>query len=288
MKDKIYNSFKNIILNIANKKYPSIRKRKYSLDYYLTNFLYVLTDVVKWESLSLINKNESQFHWKSIYNEFNKWSNDNIFEDAFNIFIKSKYFKISQVKKNKKINLFVDVSKIINKLGSEGVTINCENKKKNITPLTMICDQNKLPLCVCNVEINRIIYNKRKTAKHEIKNVQRTLDKIEIKVKDYMEINLIGDRGYITSEKFNVMNKTLPIITPKRKNQKKKILSDKDNLLLKERHKIENVFALININHRVMVRRDKNIKNYFSFVYMAMLEIHVRYAYKHDLERYVK
>ena len=152
----------------------------------------------------------------------------------------------------------------------------------------MICDQNKLPLCVSNIEINKVIYNKRKTAKHEIKNVQRTLDKIGIKVKDYMEINLIGDRGYITSEKFNVMNRQLPIITPKRKNQKNKILSGKNKLLLKERHKIENVFALLNINNRVMIRRDKYIKNYFSFVYMAMLEIHVKYAYKHNLERYVK
>ena len=130
MKDKIYNSFKNIILNIANKKYPSIKKRKYSLNYYLTNFLYVLKDVVNWESLSLIHKNESPYHWKSIYNEFNKWTNNNIFEDAFYKFIETKYFKISKVKKHKKIKLFVDVSKIINKLGSEGVVINCENKKK--------------------------------------------------------------------------------------------------------------------------------------------------------------
>ena len=35
----------------------------------------------------------------------------------------------------------------------------------------MICDQNKLPLCVSNIEINKTIYNNRKTAKHEIKNV---------------------------------------------------------------------------------------------------------------------
>ena len=72
---------------------------------------------------------------------------------------------------NEKLNLFIDVTKITNKLGSESITINCENKKKNITPLTMICDQNKLPLCVSNVEINKTIYNNRKTAKHEIKNV---------------------------------------------------------------------------------------------------------------------
>jgi len=33
----------------------------------------------------------------------------------------------------------------------------------------MVCDQNKLPLCISNIEANRIIYNKRKIVKHEIK-----------------------------------------------------------------------------------------------------------------------
>jgi hypothetical protein len=288
MKDKIFNSFKKIILIIANKKYPIKRTRKYSLEYYLKNFTYVLSDVVNWSSLQLLYKNDKSFHWKTIYNEFNKWSKDNIFEEAFYEFIKNKYFKISKIKKHKKLNLFIDVTKIINKLGCEGVTINCENKKKNITPISMICDQNKLPLCISNVEMNKIIYNKRKTAKHEIKNVQRTLDKINIKVKDYVDINLIGDRGYITKEKFTINNKKISIITPKRKNQKNKIITKKEKSLLKERHKIENVFALINNNNRVMVRRDKNLNNYFSFIYISMLEVHIRYAYTHDLEKYVK
>ncbi len=49
----------------------------------------------------IINNNGNKtYHWKSIYNEFNKWSHDNIFEDAFNDFIKKFYFKISQIKKN--------------------------------------------------------------------------------------------------------------------------------------------------------------------------------------------
>ena len=288
MKDKIYNSFRKIVLNIANEKYPSIRKRKYSFDYYLQNFVYVLSDVVHWSSLSLIHKNDKSFHWKTIYNEFNKWTKDKIFEDAFYKFIRNKYFKISQIKKHKKLKLFIDVTKIVNKLGNEGVVIHCENKKKNITPISMICDQNKLPLCISNVDINISIYNKRKTAKHEIKNVQKTLNKIDIKVKDYIDVNLIGDRGYITSEKFNVMDRRLPIITPKRRNQKNKIITDKEKLLLLERYKIENVFALVNKNNRVMVRRDKNINNYFSFMYMAMLEIHISFAFNKNLEKYVK
>ena len=57
MKDLIFNKFKESVLKIAIKKYPEIRKRKYSLDYYLENFIHILDDVVKWKSLKLINNN---------------------------------------------------------------------------------------------------------------------------------------------------------------------------------------------------------------------------------------
>ena len=40
----------------------------------------------------------------------------------------------------------------------------------------------------------KYINNGRKTAKHEIKNVQRTLDNINIEVKNYIDVNLIGYR----------------------------------------------------------------------------------------------
>jgi hypothetical protein len=38
------------------------------------------------ESLQIFNHSNKEYHWKSIYNEFNKWSNDDIFKDAFNEF----------------------------------------------------------------------------------------------------------------------------------------------------------------------------------------------------------
>ena len=36
-------------------------------------------------------------------------------------------------------------------------------KKKNVTSITAICDQNKLPLSISVVDINKTIYNGRKT-----------------------------------------------------------------------------------------------------------------------------
>ena len=38
---------------------------------------------------------------KTIYNKYNKWSKDGIFEIAYNYFIKENYFKLSKLKNNK-------------------------------------------------------------------------------------------------------------------------------------------------------------------------------------------
>ena len=71
-KNKIFTCYKKYILEFAYNKFPQIRKRKYSLKYYLDNFIYVLNDVTKWNSLKYINKNNITYHWKSIYNEYIK------------------------------------------------------------------------------------------------------------------------------------------------------------------------------------------------------------------------
>jgi len=130
MVNKIFKSYKKYIINVAKNKYPEIRKRKFPLEYYLNNFVYMLNDVVKWKSLSLINKNCSEYHWKSIYNEFTKWSNDSVFKEAYILFLTTNYYSISKLKKNKKINLFIDDTKINNKYSSEKIGINFEHKKR--------------------------------------------------------------------------------------------------------------------------------------------------------------
>ena len=194
-KDKAFNCYKKYILYYANIKYPNVRKRKYSLEYYLNNFTLILTDIVSWESLNLINKDSNKYHWKSIYNEFSKWSKDGIFEDAYFKFMKENYFKMSRVRKSKKINLFIDVTKISNMSGSENIGINFEYKKKNITALSVICDDNKFPVGITYMDTN---LSKTKTGKHtikhDIKGVQKTLDTIPFELKKYVSVKLIGDK----------------------------------------------------------------------------------------------
>jgi len=230
--------------------------------------------MVTWKSLKYTYDyhNNNKFHWKSIYNEYNRWAKDNIFEDAYIHFMNNNYFKLSNVRKNRKLNLFIDVTKINNKYGSEYIGINNEYKKKNVTALTVICDDNKLPLAVSYMAINK---NKTKagnnTIRHDIKGVQPTLNNIPINLKKYIKINLIGDKGYITQKKYFVFNRKVKMTCPKRKNQKTKNTKT-EKIMLKDRHKIENLFASIKNYNRISLRRDKHIKNYMSFVYVGLMK----------------
>ena len=132
-----------------------------------------------------------------------------------------------------------------------------------------------MPLSIEPIENNKI-YSKYKTSKHELKNVQKTLDNINLNVKDYIDVNLIGDKAYITKEEFNVFGRKVKIITPRKRNQKIKTTL-KNKKLLNERYKIENFFAKLKKNTRIKDRKEKTITNYLSFVYIGCLEIYFEF-----------
>ena len=279
MKDKIFKVFKLCILEKANIKYKNVRTRKYKLDYYLKCFTTMLNEINKWETLSKIYPNSNKYHWKSVYNEHCKWCNDNIFKDAFETFIKDNYFKQSKIRQNKKINMFIDVTKIHNLKGHEGITINNEYRKKNITPLTVLCDKNKLPLCVSVLPYNKIFKNGRKTSCHDVKGIQTALDSVSLSIPSYVVCNLIGDKGYISKTKFVIGKNNVTLITPKRKNQKERT-SNYDKKQLRDRYKVENLFATVKAYSRVNVRHETKINNYLSFVYMSFLIEHIKHCNK--------
>jgi hypothetical protein len=281
MKDAIFKVYKSCVLEIANNAYKNVRKRKYKLDYYLNKFLLLLNELNKWQSLSVIDEipNQKDFHWKTIYNEFNKWSKDNIFKIAFEKFINTNYFNHSRVRQNKKLNLFIDVTKIHNLKGSEGITINNEYAKKNITPLTVICDKDKLPIGISVLKPKTVYSNGRKTSCHDVTGVQDALDSIKLKIPKYVKCNVIGDKGYISSNKFFIGTHSINLTTPKRKNQKIKT-SKPAKKKLKERYKIENLFATIKANERINVRHERKLINYLSFVYTSFLIEHIKHYIK--------
>ena len=81
---------------------------------------------------------------------------------------------------------------------------------------------------------------------------------------------LIGDKAYKTTEKYTLNNKNIKMITPDKKNTVNKNKKFK-NKKLKSRVKIENINCFIKKYERITVRKDKKLKYFMSFVYLACL-----------------
>ena len=168
------------------------------------------------------------------------------------IIIENKDLKaklINNLKGNKKIknvaNNIVTADKVINK---------DMNKTEEKTEETI---KNK-PL-----KINKI-----KTSVHDVMMIQTSLNNIKTKFSNVKEITLTGDLGYLSSKTYKLNNENIQLITPKRKNQKNKNTENESKKLC-SRYKIENCFGLLKQYERIMIRKDKKMKTFMSFIYMA-------------------
>jgi hypothetical protein len=102
---------------------------------------------------------------------------------------------------------------------------------------------------------------------HDINTVQDTINNINTDVKK--KINIIGDKGYINSRIFEHKNKVVNVIYPRKSNQTRTCALHKKKL--KNRYKIEHLFKNLNKYNRVYLKKEKDIKYYMLFVYLAMI-----------------
>ena len=243
-------------------RHPKYNKLiKYSDEYYLIMIYYMLNDINNWNFIYNLKlcKSKYKYHYKTIYNKFRLWTSLLIFVNAF------KNYKTSY-----KTNLLlIDATSNINKYGSENIVINPEYKKKKVTKLSLITNKNGFIYSVSYFDIKNK-NNNYSTSVHDVKMINKNFDDI-IKVNNkYNYYYLLGDKAYKTQDKFKFDNKIIKIITPDKKNAKNKNKKFIDKIL-KKRTKIENVNCYIKKQERVMVRKDRKIKYYMSFVYMACL-----------------
>ena len=296
-KEEFIKITKNVINDIYKDNFDKKYRKKYTIDYYLNLMFELINDINNWHSLSKLNiykpvlKKDNtlpKYHWKTIQNLFNKWSNDEVFNKSFQNYHNNKIINNNC----NDIDLFIDTSFINNKYGIEEIAMNTDNKKKKSTKISIISDNDKFIYSVSYVKINT--NNKRKYRKRRKLNKKRRkiikkriINKKKIKTKGFVHdvntiktsinlinksykflINLIGDKGYISNNKFFFRKKKITLITPKRKNQnKEKVI----NVKLLKRKVIENTIAIIKKNERIMTRKDHNIKNYMSWIYICCL-----------------
>jgi hypothetical protein len=84
------------------------------------------------------------------------------------------------------------------------------------------------------------------------------------------EINLIGDKGYITSEQIKYNNNNVKMITPLKKNSKNKFIY-RNSKKLCFRYIIENTICSIKKEERINLRKDRKINIFMSWIYISCL-----------------
>ena len=269
----------DIILKNINDKYKTNKKYKvkYSNSHYLKYILMMLNQSNHWAFLQNLKFaiDVPKNHYKTIYNKYIKWSNDSIFFNSFNNYLPIK-------NKNEKIEtLIIDSTFISNKHRSEKIAMNPEYKKKNVTKLSCISTNNKFILSIIESKTNnrRDNFNEDKnykTHEHEVKSIQKTLNQINNKIETKNKIFLLGDKAYVTKSKYELNGKEIKILRPIKKNDKNYKLDETEKKKLKERYKIENVFCSLKKYERIILRKDRKIKNYMSFVYITSLIENIR------------
>ena len=234
----------------------------------------MLSDLNSWKTLTKTTEyiKNSTFHYKYINEIFNLWQSKDVFKKAYIKLLNEHYFKLSNIKKTKNINLFIDSTYIINKYGIEDIATNPEYRKKKVTKLSAIMDQEKNVLAIIPISTQISKSGKSISFPHDLTSVQPTLDDMFIDIPKYIRTKCAGDKAYITQKSFDLNGKNISIIAPKRKNQKTKNTKIELKILTK-RYRVENGLCNIKNKNRLMVRKDKKISTFMGFVFLSLLQI---------------
>ena len=173
--------------------------------------------------------------------------------------IKKHKKELKENKKNKIKKLIIENKELKNKLKNKITTKHdIENKIENKI-------EDKIEDKIKNKTENKI---KIKTSIHDVMMIQTSINNIKTKFTDKNNITLTGDLGYLTSKKHKFDDVNLTLITPKRQNQKIKN-TETERKKLSSRYKIENCFGLLKQHERIILRKDRKMLTFMSFIYIA-------------------
>lgn len=253
MKNQLhFQKFKSLFINeitkIDLKKSNRGRPCKYNNLFYIDKIMYVLINGIAWNKLDLTNYNITA---DAIYKKFKKWSIDNVFLNAYN----KLFFKYKKHLNNDFLNtLFID-STVIPNLNCVKTGYNPKIKNKKSIKLSIIVDENKIPVSEYISESNY----------HDSTLIIDPVDRLKHHTNT---IKLVGDLGYITNinTKKILKNKKVIMITPFRRNMKNNVISKINNKLLSKRYVVEHAFSNIKRRFkRFSVAIDRDYATYYHW-----------------------
>ena len=259
---------RRFILN--NDLFKPTTNTKYTLDQILDVIEYVLITGASWRSIDLPIFNNLNIRWQSIYYHFQKFSKANVFKKVY-LQLLDSYFK--QNRSGKLKYLSVDTSFLKN-YNASNVAFNGYCRKKRLSKLSLIVDSNGVPISALiaagNHSDQKLFYNNWNDLYVEINGSKNN------KHKRYLLADAIYDTESIRD---TINNKQItPLIAFNKRNSRNdtRTVSGHHKQIFRKRMIVENVFSWIYQNRRTTGRYDKLNRNYYSFLFMALVKILIR------------
>ena len=259
---------RRFILN--NDLFKPTTNTKYTLDQILDVIEYVLITGASWRSIDLPIFNNLNIRWQSIYYHFQKFSKANVFKKVY-LQLLDSYFK--QNRSGKLKYLSVDTSFLKN-YNASNVAFNGYCRKKRLSKLSLIVDSNGVPISALiaagNHSDQKLFYNNWNDLYVEINGSKNN------KHKRYLLADAIYDTKSIRD---TINNKQItPLIASNKRNSRNdtRTVSGHHKQIFRKRMIVENVFSWIYQNRRTTGRYDKLNRNYYSFLFMALVKILIR------------
>jgi len=164
--------------------------------------------------------------------------------------------------------------------------------KHKYTKIAMLCDDHKIPL-----SIEYMMPHKKQeesfsimTFEHDIKSVPILLDNMYINVPHYTNINVCGDKAFVTSETFYCNGKNIKIITPNRHHSKKmtmRLLKAQNELLKTTTIKMNNLHKISGKRYASYIVKIQKIQNKIKELNKNQNEKHTKHDSKLLKKRHV-
>ena len=244
------------------------RPRKLSNDKAIESIFFVLETGCQWRNLPMSH----DVRWQTVYDRFRLWSDNSIFEHAFNDLVKW-YLKVSpKVQRGSKDVLCVDTTYVKNVFGRRGEILgrNCTDRGRLATKVSMACDSNGTPMCFKFHPGNR----------NDIKTLGHLLDEGARKLKGVhfprQFSTLYADRGYDSAKCRSIAsgyNLDTVIPTRRRRGQQHDNHPRRIPGVVEEheatRYVVEQTFGIFDLFRRLKVRYDGLATSFKSFHFLA-------------------
>lgn len=268
---KFFEDLLNDILLIC----PPKRKSKYPPSYFLKALIFILkTGTAYRDALALFKEilHVEHAHYTTVYKKFKVWSESGVFDIIYDklvsVYSKHKFVNI------KFLDVIVDSTHIRNKNGADMIEYGHKDHGKQGNTITTVVDSDRFPLYVrmdpANISDATII-------EPVISHLDQAKDLPE-------KLYVIGDKGYIKKKKIRIGKKKIRLVTPTKKNEKRRN-TKKEKKKLKKRPNVEGFFATLKHFRRISNRYEKKSFNYFSYVLFAMIMLGIEEMKKMNKEK---